>query len=495
MARMIPGIGEKLSKIVGDQNIHDDADLLASYQQAGTVAGETPIAVVKPSSPEEVKTLIDLARENNLNLILSSSSPPRFRGDTVPSGDGLIVDMSKMNRIVRMDRLNKVALIEPGITFSDLIEEANKVGLKVLLPLLPRKGKSVIASYLEREPIIIPKYHWDMTDPLFCTELIFGTGEVFRTGSAAGPGTLEQQWEMGCVQKNPMGPGQTDLVRVIQGSQGTMAAVTWASVKLEIKPKIHRFYFVPESSLSKLTDFSYQVLRRKLGDEFFILGPYSLATMLAENRERIDPLASQQAKYTLIYGVSGYEYLPEERVAYQERDLAAIAQNCGVKTVQEVPGCSVARMDDIISSPSTDPYYKMRPKGAFLDIFFLTTLDQVPLFISCMSKVVREYAYPEEELGLYIQPIQHGRACHIEFTLYYDPTDEKDSQKVKNLFDAASRSLDNAGAFFSRPYGTWAQLAYAHCPDTVKVLKKVKSILDPEGVFNRGRLCFTEEVK
>ena len=100
-----------------------------------------------------------------------------------------------MDKIVRSDRRNKVALIEPGITFQELIDEADKMGLKVLMPLLPRAGKSVIGSYLEREPIQIPKYHWDMTDPLLCTELVFGTGDLFRTGSAAGPGSLEQQWD------------------------------------------------------------------------------------------------------------------------------------------------------------------------------------------------------------------------------------------------------------------------------------------------------------
>src|SRR4030042_3073951 len=257
--------------------------------------------LVSPTSTAQVRELVKLARSEGTNLVFTSSAPPRFRGDSIPSGEGVIVDMSKMDKILRMDRRNKVALIEPGVTFSQLITEADKVGLKVLMPLLPRQGKSMLARQTEREPITIPKYHWDMTDPMLCTELVFGTGDLFRTGSAAGPGSLEQQWAAGGAQKNPTGPAQTDFARVVQGSQGTMAAVTWCSVKLEVKPSIHRIYFVPDDKLSRLIDFTYRAMRPKLGDEWFILNSYALASMIADDPERIASLAARQAPYTIIY--------------------------------------------------------------------------------------------------------------------------------------------------------------------------------------------------
>ncbi len=483
---------EKLRKIVGKDHVSTDKKRLQTFRQVPLVSGAKPKAVVSPASTDEVKDLIKLAREEGLNLVLSSSVGSRFRGDSVPTGEGIIVDMSGMDQVVRMDRRNKVALIEPGVTFLRLTEEAERVGLKVLMPLLPPMGKSVIASYLEREPIQIPKYHWDMTDPMLCTELVFGTGELFRTGSAAGPGTLEQQWSSGGAQCNPLGPGQSDLMRVVQGSQGTMGAVTWASVKLEVKPTMHRIYFVADKKLSRLVDFSYRVLRRKLCDEFMILNPQALGTIIANGSERTASLAGMQAPYTLIYGVSGYEYLPEERVAYQEKDLAEIAQATGVEAVREIPGCSGVKMEAILSAPSLDPYYKLRPKGAFLDIFFLTTLDKAQSFINVMEREAEKNDYPKEEIGLYLQPIQHGRTIHMEFTLYYDPEDKEETARAKKLFEDASEVLSDEGAFFSRPYGPWADLAYGRCPDTVQVLTKVKNMLDPDGVLNQGKLCFKE---
>lgn len=483
---------EKLTKIVGEDHVSTDKERLKPFREAPLVSGAKPQALVCPASTDEVKDLIKLAREDGLNLVFSSSSGSRFRGDSLPTGEGIIIDMSEMTRVVRMDRRSKVALIEPGVTFLELIEEAERVGLKVDMPLLPPMGKSVISSYLEREPIQIPKYHWDMTDPMLCTELVFGTGEMFRTGSAAGPGTLEQQWAVGGAQCNPLGPGQCDLMRIVQGSQGTMGAVTWASVKLEVKPTIHRIYFVTDNKLSRIADFSYRVLRRKLCDEFLILNARSLATVIASPSGCSGSLVEQQAPYTLIYGISGYEVLPEERVDYLERDLAEIAQAAGVEARREIPGCSANKMEAILAAPSNDPYYKLRPKGAFLDIFFLTTLDKAQSFIDVMERETEKKNVPKEEVGVYLQPIQHGRTVHLEFTLYYDPEDKDETARTKKLFKDASKALSDQGAFFSRPYGPWADLAYERCPDTVKVLRKVKDMLDPDGVLNQGKLCFKE---
>jgi len=483
---------ERISGIVGDAGVSTDRDILAGYREAGVTRGAVPGLIVRPTDTSQVRAIVELAKGKGINLVASSSGPPRFRGDTVPSGEGIIVDMSAMDRIVRVDRRNKVALIEPGVRFSGLIEAAEQEGLRVLTPLMPRTGKSVLASYLEREPILIPKYHWDMTDPLLCTELVFGTGDLFRTGSAAGPGSLEKQWATGGAQKNPMGPAQTDFAKIVQGSQGTMALVTWATIKLEVKPRVHRMYLVGEEKLSRLVEFSYRVLRPKLADEFFILNSRALATMLATDPEEISRISERQAPYTLAYGVSGYEYFPEKRVAYQERDIGAIAQKAGVVPAREVPGVSGGELAEIIGGPSPEPYYKTRPKGAFLDLFFLTTLDRVAPFISTVKEVASRHGYPASGIGIYIQPIQHGRSCHLEFNLYYDPGDEKETEKVRGLFIDASDAVSEIGAFFSRPYGPWADLAYAKCPDTVEVLKKTKRMLDPEGILNRGKLCFEE---
>lgn len=476
-----------LSGIVGDKNVLDDTGTLAGYSIDG---GGTPRPglVARPGNPRQVRDVVRLAKETGTKLVFASSGPPRFRGDTSPrEDDAVIVDMSAMDTIRRMDRRNKVALIEPGVRFGPLQEAADREGLKVLMPLLPRSSKSALASMLEREPITIPRYHWDMTDPLLCTELVFGTGDLFRTGSAAGPGSLEEQWDRGLAQKNPMGPAQTDFMRIVQGSQGTMAAVTWATVKLELKPSMRRLYMVPSSEMGPLIDFSYRVLKPKLADEFFILSAFAFASMLGSGPDEIAGIAGGLAPYTCVYAVSGFEYLPEQRVAFQDNDIRGHARACGLEPVTEVPGATSSRVEEVIGAVSPEPYYKLRPKGRFFEVLFLTTLDRVPSFVEVMESVAREHGYAPGELGTYVQPVQHGRTCHLEFNIFYEPAGE---ERARAFFSDASRAVSEAGAFFSRPYGEWSDLAYARCPDTVEALRRIKAMLDPDNVLNPGNLCF-----
>ena len=187
-------IKEDLSAIVGDENVFDDVDELEAY--AGDESFEAPgmpWCTAKPEGAEQIQQVVQWANEKLMPLIpVSSPAGPRFHGDTIPSEGGVIVDVSGMNKILDIDRKNKVAVIEPGVTFEQLETELKKNGMKVLKPFFPRKSKSVLSSCLEREPIIVPKQHWDALDPLVCIEVVFGTGDIFRTGSAAGPGTVEE---------------------------------------------------------------------------------------------------------------------------------------------------------------------------------------------------------------------------------------------------------------------------------------------------------------
>ena len=73
----------------------------------------------------------------------------------------------------------------------------------------------------------------------------------------------------------------------------------------------------------------------------------------------------------------------------------------------------------------------------------------------------------------------------------YDPGLPEEVEQVRTLLDSAARKCMDKGGFFSRPYGSLADRVYEKCPDTVSALKKVKDILDPQGILNPGKLCFS----
>ncbi len=484
---------DKLAGIVGKDGVTTDAAALAEYASCnGSTAKGEPSVIVRPKDRKEVQAVIKLANELKLNLIPTSSGGPHFNSGTVPKGEGVIIDVSGMKRIVRVDKLNMVGLIESGVTFSEFEAEAEKQQLRVYRPFQPRQTKSVIASYLEREPMTIPKFHWDTGDPQLTVEVVWGNGEVFRSGSAAGPGTLQQQWDCGLAQKNPEGPAQTSLNRVVQGAQGTLGVVTWSSVKLGMLPQIRRCYVVSSDRMDQMVDFAYRVMRLKFADELLFLDGNALASALGKNADEVAALAEKQAPYNLIYCVCGHWHQPEKRMLYQEKGISEFAQHYGVRLANEVPGAGQKELLNMLDKPSAEPYYKIRKKGGVRELFFHTTLDKAPMFIGMMNELATSQDFPTADIGHYIQPIQQGRNVHLEFQVYCDPSNDANLAAAEALTGKAAKEMIEKGAFFTRPYGAWADLTYSRIPDTTRLLKNIKNIFDPNGVMNRGKLCFEE---
>jgi FAD/FMN-containing dehydrogenase len=483
-------IGE-LSAIVGsDHVLKEPGNLEAFSGDLSFVSTVRPGCVVRPENNQQVKKIVEWANETLTPLIPISSGPPHFRGDTVPSvGGSVIVDLSRMKRIIRIDPRNRVAMVEPGVTFNELQAELNKVGLCAYMPLRPRRSKSVIGSMLEREPITMPAHHWDATDPMLCAEIIFGTGDVLRGGEAAGPDTIEEQWEIGKAQMTPMGLSQFNEHRLISGAQGTIGIVTWSTLKCRLMSRLNRTLFISSEKIEPLIDLSYQLMRIRLGDHCFILNDLNLACLLAGTTQEISALKADLPPWVLIVSFEGYGELPEEKVTYQEADFMDLSRSCHLEPTDTISGASSKALSVLLSSPSDDPYWKLRYKGGCYDIFFLTTIDKAPEFISATSALARSKHASTEDMGVYIQPIVQGTSCHIEFNLYTDPSKQDALSRTKWLVCEGSRDLAKKGGFFSRPYGTWVDFAYGGAPETVIMQKKVKKIFDPNGILNPAKLC------
>jgi len=484
---------EKLVKAVGAGNVSYDEAVLDEYaSDISFVNSVRPVCVVQPRNTAAVHKLVKLANDTQTPLVPISSGPPHFRGDTVPgTGGAVIVNMGGMKKIINVDRARRVAMIEPGVTYGELIPAAEKEGIRLNMPLLPRKSKTVVGSMLEREPVIMPKYQWDISDPLACIEVIFGSGDEFRTGQAAGPGTVKEQWAVGGIQKAPYGPGVASWHRLIQGSQGTMGIVTWASMRCEILPGLEEPFVVGSSNLETLLEMTSWLIRLRMVNECFILNNTNLAAIFARKWPK-DYQAIKDAlpTWTLFYNLAGYEYYPEERISSYITDITEITQRLGVEAVKAVGEVSANEILKAVQQPSAEPYWKLRYKGACEDIYLLTIHDKLEGLIGVMNDQADKAGYASSDLGIYIQPIVQGTGYHCEFNLFYDPDNPSERYRVKGLSAAAIKNLAAHGAFFSRPYGESAGMILNRDAATVAILNKLKGMFDPNNVMNPGKICF-----
>jgi hypothetical protein len=395
-----------LASIIGSQYISDDPDTLEKYSKDYSfVQPALPGCVVYAENTEQIRKVVRFANDHSIPVTPRSSSIG-FYGAGIPSDGGIVLDLTRMNKILEIDPKDRKVKVEPGVTWSQLQKELKKYNMMVCHPLLPHPLKSVLTSTIEREPALIPKYEYNET--FLTAEMVLPNGDLFWTGTAIGKG------HVGKV--NP--EGVIPSTRLFVGSQGTLGIATWANLKAFYVPTMSKILFIPLNKVEDLVAPSYKILRVRLGNEFLILNSINLASILAKNTAELKALRKNLPAYTIILCLSGLHRYPEEKIAYEEevlRDISSQEHFDVVHTVADIPNLQ-ERFEKLLRKTwDNKKYWKFRYKGARHDVFFHTTLDNVPEFTEAISKLAMKSGYPAEDISVYIQPKEHGRVCYVDY--------------------------------------------------------------------------------
>jgi hypothetical protein len=432
--------------------------------------------------------VVRLANEHFVPIV-PVSSWVHFQGATIPKQGGIVLDLGRMNRILEIDEANRRVRIEPGVTWEQLTAELEKKGMRMIMPLLPHPQRSVLTDYLERE--VPTNTVYDYGEPLQSMEVVWPTGEIFRMGSASVNGYPDSQSK----GANPSGPG-IDFYRFFQGAQGTMGIVTWSNLKIESIPKMDKVLFAPVSDLSYAVEFLYRILPRRIGQECLLLNNVSLAAILSEDGQGIPKIRQALPPWTLLLVLSGLWRRPQEKIAYEENTLSEILKNefKGLSLAENLPGFPGLERKMVPTLrkpwPKEGTYWKNRYKGGCQSLFFITRPGLSKKFIEIVEGIAARGGTPITDLGGYLQPIEHNRACQLEFHFFYDPSNPAEVENVRKVYRTAALALMNEGAFFTRPYGELAPILYERAAGYTTVLRQVKKVFDPNNIMNPGNLCF-----
>ena len=434
-----------------------------------------------PENMNALKEIVSSARERGVCLVPVSSAAPHIHGGSA-NEKAETVSFEKMNKIMAINRHDRYVRVEAGVSFGELLPQVEAAGLRLNMPFLPRSGKSVVASALEREGVLLPKYQFDYTDPLLNAGVVYGGGEEMRTGSAAGPAPME---ESRADMVSPWGPGTVDYVRFLMGAQGTMGLVGWATLKAEAAPTVSRLYFIESDVIDALASLSAKLLFKRIPDDCIILNNVSLAAAFTDGGEEERAAAAAAAKWTLICRLCGYERYGEERLGIYEGYLRDCCEELALECKNApIPGGAFAeKIDSMLGEcDSRETYWKMR-RGAVDEILFLAP----PSKAASLTKLAMESlaGYKKEDLGVIIQPQVQGRAFRVEFELMHS-----ESEDAAERVWETEKSLFDAGAFFDRPYGKLPGLVYPENSAEVDIMQKMKKLFDPDGILNPGKLCF-----
>jgi glycolate dehydrogenase FAD-linked subunit len=119
---------QKLKEIVGAEQVATDRQDLICYGYDATQMEFLPDAVVHPGSPEEVSAVLRLANEENFP-VFPRGAGSGFTGGALPKGGGVVLVVTRLNKILRIDTENLIAEVEPGVVTEQLQIAVEKLGL------------------------------------------------------------------------------------------------------------------------------------------------------------------------------------------------------------------------------------------------------------------------------------------------------------------------------------------------------------------------------
>jgi len=471
---------ENAPEIVTDRNACE-AFISANYSRIPAIK---PQAIIYPTCSEQVQNLVKLANEKHISLVVRSShGNETMNGSSLPSeGSSCVaVNLSKMDKVIHIDPKNNMVIVEAGVTYGQLNNALRPHGLYCEHPLAPRAEKSVIASLLDRDPVMTPKHLWDVPDPLCCVEMVMGNGSLFRAGSAAGPGTLEEMIEAGCGINQAQGPVWLDLGRVITGSQGTLAIVTWASIKVRPIGTVGTLAFVQSDDISDITAFASMIIRQRLGEEVLLLNRKGLAQVM----DAKDEVTRDMPKWTLVSGVRGFHFFPERYMNNQFADMEDIAKEYRLKVKKELKGIPNEKVYDTLQNASPkDTYWRQRYGKELFNLFCLNTMDKIGSYTALAEAAVTKCGLNSDNLCVYAQPSQMGRNCHIEFII------NADAETADKLEKMLGNALLDSKAFFSRPYGKITESIYGRYVGQTTMMPSIKLFFDENHIMGPGKLVY-----
>ncbi|MBS4201899.1 glycolate oxidase subunit GlcD [Bacillus sp. FJAT-49732] len=208
-------IKERLSSIVGEENvIASQAGRLVYSYDATPNYQSMPDLVVAPRNIEEIAEIVNVCRYEKIPIIPRGSGTNLCAG-TVPTEGGIVLLFKHMNKILEIDEENLTVTVQPGVITQDMIREVEKRGL--FYPPDPSSMKiSTIGGNINENSGGLRGLKYGVTaDYVMALEAVLPNGDIIRTG--------------GKLAKDVAG---YNLTQLLVGSEGTLAIITEATLKL-----------------------------------------------------------------------------------------------------------------------------------------------------------------------------------------------------------------------------------------------------------------------
>jgi glycolate oxidase len=212
-------VKQELVRVVGEKNVSDALMDLVSYSYDFSGYRFRPQIAVWATSTEQVSQVMRIARGAKIPLVPRGAGTGAT-GMAVPHRGGIVLDLLRMNRILRISIEDRLAIVQPGVVYGDLQEALSPRGF--FFPPDPASGKvSTLGGNVATNAGGLKGAKYGTTrDYVLGLQVVLPDGRTMRTGSR-------------CM-KSVSG---YDMTRLLVGSEGTLGIITEITLKIAPKPK------------------------------------------------------------------------------------------------------------------------------------------------------------------------------------------------------------------------------------------------------------------
>ncbi|MGZ6886633.1 MAG: FAD-binding oxidoreductase [Acidimicrobiia bacterium] len=450
---------ETLESIVGPSAVRAGADVGDDYahDEALTVAPVRPAFVVTPSSTAEVAALLAAADAARIP-VTARGSGTGLSGACTPSADAMVVSFERMDAILEIDTENFVAVVQPGVTLAQLDEALAPRGL--VYPVYPGEYSASLGGNVATNAGGMRAVKYGVTrHQVLGLEAVLPTGEVIRTGGKFVKATTGY-----------------DLTQLVIGSEGTLALVTEATLRLYPRAPHTATVLAPFASLDEVTHAIPRIVASGIGP--MILEYIDMITLSAITAHVGLDLGIPEAirATALAHLVVMMEQTVDTRLDEDVEALATQLAELGALDVYVLPGGAAASLIDAREKS----FWVAKANNADDIVDIVVPRASLPEFMEKVGSIA-------SESGSWIAGCGHAGDGNVHLSVFQaDP-----EQRARVMHELFATGMSLGGAISGEHgIGRAKQRYFLELEDPTKLalMRRIKTAFDPHGILNPGAL-------